>query len=377
MKQLTRLLLIAASAIPTSAFADDDPALIWEYPTGRHMPMAVAVDSADSDVLFIAAKSGGILVLNERQGGPPQQLANVAIKQLGDMDAMNVHLRGQRLYVALGDFFKKASFSGAAVIDVSQPNRPKVLSVWKSKTPQKGGAAIVADDRRVYLGCMHFGVQVLSQRKNGRLEFESTFVPDPNFPTRNPGPIQRPNARGLALRGDRLFVAYDAGGLRVLDVSGDQPREIGRYINQAMIGKQQAYNNVLLDGARAYVAIDYAGLEVLDVATPRKIRQMGWWNPWRANTFSNLWFNSPGHTNEIAFDAKRKQILLSAGDSELQLVDVRMSASPQLSTNYGQPKSGQAAWGVTLSGDTAYLSYIKAVIPFRGTWNGVRAVRRN
>ena len=39
-----------------------------------------------------------------------------------------------------------------------------------------------------------------------------------------------PAARGLALDGDRLFVAYDAGGLRVLDISDRaNPVEIAHF----------------------------------------------------------------------------------------------------------------------------------------------------
>ena len=52
------------------------------------------------------------------------------------------------------------------------------------------------------------------------------------------------------------------------------------------------------------------------------MRQIGWWNPWESHTIKNLWLNSPGHTNQIVLDANRKIVYLSAGDSELQMVDV-------------------------------------------------------
>jgi hypothetical protein len=82
---------------------------------------------------------------------------------------------------------------------------------------------------------------------------------------------------------------HGAGGLRVIDVSNKRrPREIGRYINQALPGKPQAYNNVILEGSRAYVALDYCGLEILDISDPKNIRQLGWWNPWECGRNSNL-----------------------------------------------------------------------------------------
>jgi hypothetical protein len=155
-----------------------------------------------------------------------------------------------------------------------------------------------------------------------------------------------------------------------------RPVEIGRYINAAMVRKQQAYNNLVVDGDRAYVAIDYAGLEIIDISNPRQPRQIGWWNPWAADTLQNLWVNSPGHTNQISLDAQRKLVFLSAGDSELQVIDVSKPNRPRLVSHYGEPKNKRGVWGVAVSADLIFLTYIKAIVPFHSTWSGVKAVRR-
>jgi hypothetical protein len=221
------------------------------------------------------------------------------------------------------------------------------------------------------------GVMTFDVTKPEQPRLVSTFRPDVDFPRKNPNRIQHPNARGLALSGNRLYVAYDAGGVRVVDVSDrTKPKEVGRYVNAGMGPKQQAYNNLVLDGDRLYAAIDYAGLEVLDVKQPGAIRQLGWWNPWKAETVQNLWVNSAGHTNQLMLDRKKQLVYLSAGDSELQVVDVSKPERPQLVAHYGDVKNDRGTWGMALGSDAVYLTYIPAVVPFRTTWAGVVAVKR-
>ncbi|MCA9049250.1 MAG: hypothetical protein KDA89_11010, partial [Planctomycetaceae bacterium] len=144
----------------------------------------------------------------------------------------------------------------------------------------------------------------------------------------------------------------------------------------AMNGKQQAYNNLLFDGNRALIAVDYAGLEILDMRRPLRPLQLGWWNPWAAHTLRNLWINSPGHTNQLAFDPDSQHVFLSAGDSELLVVNVSVPNTPKLTAQYGTPGNGRGTWGLAITPDLVLLTYIKTFVPFRGTWSGIRAVRR-
>ena len=159
--------------------------------------------------------------------------------------------------------------------------------------------------------------------------------------------------------------------------SPTRPKEISQYINSKMSNKQQAYNNIVLDGNRAFVAVDYAGLEIVDISNPRRIRHLGWYNPWKADTLANLWLNSPGHMNQLAYDSKRKLIFASSGDSEMQVIDVASSRRPKFHSAYGQPKNGRGMWGLTLHGNTIYSSYIRAVVPFQGRWAGLTAIQIN
>lgn len=364
---------------PKDRAAVSECKLVWEYPAPRDFPQAVVVDALERPVLFAAMKNGGLVVLDAaRRDQPPKELARVGVEKLHGLHVMHLAQSGEQLYLALGEFFNaNGAPAGLAVVNVKNPRQPQVTAVWKSDEVLKGSAVVIVDRGIAYLGAMTAGVMIFDVSDPKRLERLSTFQPDIHFPRREPNKIHHPNARGLAIRDNLLFVAYDAGGLRVLDVSDKRhPREVGRYVNARMTSKQQAFNNVVVDGPLAYVAVDYAGLEILDIRDPRNIRQVGWWNPWNADTLKNLWFNSPGHTNQLAFDPQRKLAWMSAGDSELVVVDVSKPAVPRLTARYGQPGNKLGVWGVTVAKDRAFLTYINAAVPFQGTWSGIKAVER-
>lgn len=359
----------------------EPPALTraWELPTPGVAPLSVLPDQRGRPILYMALKNGGVAILDLTAAEkPPRTLARIVPQRLGGLDATHLAQQGKFLFVALGDFFNaRGSPAGLAVLDVSQPSQARVLSIWKSEKKLDGAAAVLVGDRFAYLGAMSHGVFIFDLTDLARPKKVAEFLPEVDFPKKNPGRTEHPNARGSALKGNDLYVAYDAGGLRVLDVTTpNKPREIGRYVNAGMGRKQQAFNNVVIDGDTAYVAVDYAGLEVLDIGDPRRIRQVAWWNPWKAQTAGNLWLNSPGHANQIAYDASRRLVYLSAGDSELQVLDVSDRAKPTLVARYGAAGDGFGSWGLAVTPDRVFVSYITTMIPFRSTWSGIKALRR-
>jgi len=371
---------MASCLVAASCAAAAEWELVWEFETPNQLPMAIGVDGLDRPYLYVALKNGGLGVLDvSDRASTPRQVARMDINRFLRMDVTNLTQHGKLLYVALGGHFapEGTRHAGMAIVDVSQPRQPRVLSVWRSPEKLKGGAAVATDGKFAYLAVMSTGVMTFDVSKPSDIQYLATFQPNVHFPRKNPGRVQHPNSRGLALQDDLLFVANDAGGLRVLDVKDPaKPQQIGQYINQAMAGKQQAYNNLVVAGKRAYVAIDYAGLEILDISNVREIQQIGWWNPWESHLLKNLWFNSPGHTNQLAFDRQHALVYLSAGDSELQVIDVSDAKHPQLASRFGERKNKLGVWGLAVSQDDVYLTYIKTFVPFRGTWSGVKAVAR-
>jgi hypothetical protein len=352
---------------------------LWDFQTTSALPQSLVADRNGRPYLYLAQKEGGLVVLDLSQpGGGAKAVAALPIRALGGLHAMNLVQEGDRLFIALGDLFAAGgSKAGLTIIDVSQPTQPRLLSLWTSATLLKGSATVLVSGRYAYLGAMREGVFIFDVSDPRIIVPVSTIQPDVNFPRPNPNSMQHPNARGLAIEGDLLFVAYDSGGIRVIDVADKaKPREVARYINAAVGNKQQAYNNIVIKGRLAYAAVDYCGLEILDVGDPRAIRQVGWWNPWRCETMSNAWLNSPGHTNQLVLDASRQLVYLSAGDSELQVVSVKEPAHPVLAGYFGAPKDGRGTWGLAVTDRNVFLTYIRALIPFRGGWAGVTALAR-
>lgn len=353
--------------------------LAWEYATPQELPQGIVTDVLARPYLHVAMKNGGLLILDSAHKPGPKVVAKIGLEQFANLHVMNLTQRGVYLYLALGDFFdaRAGAPAGLAVVDVKNPRQPKVLAVWKSTETLRGSAVVVVAGNYAYLGAMSEGVMIFNVSKPDKIERVSTYQPEIHFPRKDPSKVHHPNARGLAIQGNLLYVAYDAGGLRILDVTDKkQSKEIGRYVNKAMEKRTQAYNSVVVDKKLAYLPCDYAGLEIVDVEDPRDIRAVGWWNPWEAQTLKNTWFNSPGHTNQIFFDATKKLAYLSAGANELQVIDVSTPAAPRLAASYRETNAKLGVWGVAGSNDRIYLAYVTSFIPFRGTWAGIKAVER-
>lgn len=375
---LLAVTIVSITIAAAAARAAPAPELIWSLSTGLELPQASLEDRAGRPYLYAAVKSGGVMVLDLPPGGEPREVARIPRSDLGQLDAMHLAQRRSHLYVALGDLFSSlGSKAGLAVVDVDEPTAPRVVGLWTSPTKIRGSAHVVVAGHYAYLAAMSEGIFVLDVSDPRQPRQVGFIQPDINFPLPDPGATRHPNARGLAIRGHLLYVAYDAGGLRVVDVSDPtDPREIGKYINAAIPKKPQAYNNLVLDGPYGYVAVDYCGLEIVDLGNPEAIRQVGWWNPWACESPVNIWLNSPGHTNQLAYDEHRRLVYLSAGDSELQVVDVSDRSHPRLAASYGQPGNKRGAWGASLGEQAVYLAYIRSFVPFRSTWSGLEAVTR-
>ena len=368
------LLLLLAAGTATAQPYTLSPLYDLPSPNGcAGGTMTMRADAAGRPFLYVAAKDAGLRIYDV--AGPPRLVKTIPVADLGSLDVMNLSQAGDRLFLALGDHFSPTAESpGLAVVDVSEPTIAAVLDIWFDAAARGGAGVVESEPGYAYLGAMGNGLIVFAVSPAGALSPLSRFVPARNFPDRNFDP-RKINARGMAVRNGLVYLAYDAGGLRIVDVRNKtRPVEVGRWSNPALNGKPRAYNNVVVDGTRAYVTVDYCGLEVLNVKKPAAIKLLSWWNPWRCPGGLFGWFTSDGHTNEIAFDRECKLLFLSAGKSDVEILSVADPKRPQSRGRYPGTDNGLGTWGVSRAGNEVYLSYICTLgIPFASNWSGVKA----
>ena len=347
----------------------------WETESVAYLPQGMVYDELNRPYLFLAAKGAGLLVLNDNGDLAPTQVAQIPIDDLFSLDVMNIVQRGNYLYLALGDFFgPDVSKSGFAIINISNPTSPIIEDIWESDEVQDGAAIVIVEGDYAYLGAMKFGIYIFDISQPDTIIEKSNYVPNVNFPIENPVGVEVPNARGMDIVGDLLYLCYDAGGIRIIDVSNkEMPDEIENFMN---LENQQftpkAYNNLILNGNYAYVAVDYCGFEIWDISTMGQEELIGWWNPWDCDQFSNVWWNSPGHANQMVYDAENNLLFVNTGRSDLSILDVSIPENPTLKQSHGIFDDTQATWGMTMKNNDIYLLYITAGVPLYSDWSGLK-----
>lgn len=352
---------------------------ISEYQTpSPNAPQTPLADRLNRPYLYVAAKDGGLLIFDISNISIPSLIYTINPNQLDTLHVMNLYQEGNYLYLALGNFFGNVGSAnvqkpGMAIIDITNPASPVIMDTWKYGTKERGASFITVQGNYAYLSAMHKGLMILDITNKNNIIFKSEYQPDINFPTASPTAAQMPNARGMAIRGDSVFLCYDAGGLRVLNiVNKNAPFQVAQYINNGATNKQQAYNNIILNGNIAYITVDYCGMEIVDISNISSISQTGWWNPYHCESLSNWWLNSPGHSNQIHYSATDNATFLSMGGSQLRVINVSNPALPDSCNGYGISGDGNGTWGLDLYNNRIYLANFIAAIPYTSNWAGIK-----
>lgn len=339
--------------------------------------MSMYRDRIQRPYLYIAGKESGLQIYDISNLQMPIWVSEVPTDSLGGLDVMSVYQVDSFLYLANGSHFVNGQNAGMAIIDISDPSQPTVTDHWVHNQPEGGAGVIRTVGDYAYLGAMEDGLMIFDISDKYNLQWVSSLIPDINYPEPNPDPAKY-NLRGLWIENEIAYACYDAGGIRIINISDKQnPIETGRYSLPLLNGKPRAYNNLILQGSLLFVSIDYCGLEILNVADTSNITQTGWWNPWQCETSPLKWFSSPGHTNEIAYLASEQKVFLSTGKSDLYVVDVSDPSLPDSCANYGGISNNIGTWGLDVWENEVYLSYICALIPFTSNWAGVKVLTFN
>jgi hypothetical protein len=338
--------------------------------------MTMLHDRLGRDYLYVANKDDGLTIWDIQNLTSPNLVKQLSKLELGNLDAINLSQQGDFVYVALGNTFNTNEASGMAIVNVSNPNNAFIEDTFVLANSFGGSGIVETEGDFAYLGAMGNGLIILDISNKQNIQFISQFIPQINWPDVNQDSL-KVNARGMVIREDTVYLCYDAGGFRIIDVSQKfNPIEIGRYSNPIMNNLPRAYNNITIDGNLAYIAVDYCGLEILDFSNVNDIQLTGWWNPYDCP--NNNWFSSPVHANEIRLNKNCSQIFLSTGKSDMVVVDVSNPTMPDSCNFFGGISNNIGTWGVDVYENKLFLSYICTFgIPFASNWSGFKAITMN
>ena len=324
---------------------------------------------------YVCCRELGLVTFDISDPLMPVPTDTLAPAQLSGLAVNNVEQDGALLYLSVGGFEGTAQYAGLATVDVNDPEAPVVLDVWYDTQFQNGAAIAQVQDDVAYLGAMDDGVVVLDVSDPLGIGFLSSFQPDPGWP----GIVSyAPQARGMAVRDTVLYLAYDAGAFRTIDIRDPYAlAQLGQYVNpDHPLFTPNATNNVVLKGDHAILTYDFCGIEVVDISDPTDPQQESWTNPW--NCGFGTWFGSDGHTNELMLVRNDSLLFVSGGDSELLVYDATQLPALTLVGANGPPNDSTATWGLDVLGDRVIGCYLNNSFiafppqPFHANWGGVR-----
>lgn len=371
--------LIGPGTVP--AFAQPD-ALIFSEVSGFPYPAPYSAYTARFDrsgrpVIYTANKEYGVIVFDFSNQADIKPVRSFSVQQFQNLKPTDLVQQGNYLYVSLGGFDGLITQSaGMAVLDVSDPGNTTLLGQWDSTAFNKGCAAVRVDGNYAYLGAMEKGVIILDVSDPAQPKYVAQLELDLNWPV-PPGLFSVPHARGFALRGDDLWVCFDAGGLRRVDVSDKyHPVEKTKYLNPALdAAAQPAYNTAVIAGKHLFAAVDYCGFDVVDIGKPDQPVSVAWENPW--NCTNTSWDGSPGHTNQLTTASHDSLLFLSGADTEVLAYSIADPEKPERVGEWAVLKDSIATWGLDVNDSLVVLAQIWNPLntPFIAKKGGIRLLR--
>jgi hypothetical protein len=237
--RFAHLLVLVAFASPSANASAQECARVevrhrYDIPADcRGITMTMKHDTRGRSFLYVASKDAGLKIYDV--SAAPALVKTIPVTSFDSLDVMNVSQTDRYLYLALGEHFgRTGEHPGFAIVDVENPARAEVVAVWSDAALSGGAGVVECVGDVVYLGAMKNGLMMFDVSDRRRIVLLSRFVPDIAYPDSRPDPSKY-NARGLTIRNDLVYLSYDAGGLRIIDVADKRrPVEVGRFSNPKM-----------------------------------------------------------------------------------------------------------------------------------------------
>ena len=289
---------------------------------GYHQYMSVR-----SGYAYICDYNTGLQVINVADVTHP--VNTVAIPS--GFSTASIVFDGNYAYIAVGTL-------GLYIYDVSSPGAPVFVTSILT-----GGRAAFVSYGAITIGGVPKGHIYVSNRDTPGCA--AINVSDPAHPVLSGTLTAVPAASGIAYcpvySGGKVYVAYGAAGLRILDVSN--PTSATLVSTTALGGDSRA---VAVSGNYAYVAARDSGVYVVDVT----------------NAASPAKLNSLKLPRANGLVCSGNYLYVAAGDSGLGIVNITSPASPVL-VAYSHP-GGQTGENVAVAGNVLGLTDYSKILFF-------------
>lgn len=266
------------------------------------------------DLAYVAAADQGLRIVDIADPGAPVEIGAVALPEI----AYEVALDGTRAFVPCWG-------SGLRVVDVSDPTAPAEVD---DRAIEGYALTVAARDGVVYVGSWSgdyhgtsdpdHGVTIVDAQTLGVLAVFHTLG----------------WAGDLALHGDRLLVADGPGGLFVIDVA--DPAQA--WAVDIVATEVRAYG-VAASDSLVFVADNAGGLRVIDAATFVEVGTLA----------------MPGYAYAVAADDDRVWVGVDAGYGS-GYVDVIDVTDPTAPVGMHELQTTSRIWGLAIDGDVAYAA---------------------
>ena len=363
MEPIKRIFLYFFSLlICSSANAQIDSVLLNE--TAAHLfpsfpfksSFTSIIDRNNSGYLFSANMESGMEIFDLSVSGQITSILTMDISNFDSLDVSTMKQRDNSLFLGIGDFQTNTNVaSGLAILDINNPSSPTIKDIWDTTAFVHGISHILIMDDHAYLSTMSDGIIILDISDESNIKFKSHLELDLNFPAPS---SNAHNARGLKFRNDSLFVTFDRGGLRVVDVTDkSNPIEVYKYINTSLNSSAAAaYNDIIIKDNFAFISVDYCGLEVINIGSI-PFTNVQWYNPWGCNLTN--WSGAPNHFNELKTGSNDSLLFISTGQSEVLAFDITNPTNTILKGSYGSLTDSLATYGVDVFNNQIALSYVR------------------
>ncbi len=275
-------------------------------------PSTIVATAVEGSAAFSVGELSGLQVFGLADPSRPAFLAGTSI------------FRGVQSLTASGGRAYVTDRWGVRIFDASNPSAPRQIGT--ATIPAGVPRAIVAREKTLYLTADGAGFYVIDTANPGQSKIVGRY-PLAGF------------SYGLAVSGDRAFLANSDTGLHVLDLKNPAAPAL---LGSLKLGGEPS--GIVVRGTIAYIAAGSAGLKIIDVADPGTMKVL-------ADLPMEDFAGAVALGGDFAFVADG-----NAGVKKIRIADPK---SPQIVASFDTPGLAQS---VTVSGPLILVSDTNSVI---------------